>query len=215
MFQRNKGQESMRFSPFVVLLAAMLSGIALAEAPATQPAVSSKPVEKDGLQVTVMLPKATFAADEPLTFTVQFKNESKKPITLYDADWDWEWQSHFLDLKTGGSWWHRHLGDPRAGAPLDTVHTLKAGESLVVPVQQKLGAMSNFDFAWAGDQKAWQDPINHLHPGQYRLTVEITLKGNPAGSKQLEPGAEWTGTIKTEPVEFEIAAKPAAPPTQP
>src|ERR1035437_7457849 len=94
-----------------VCLLLLIQGFARADAPATtQSALSSKPAEKDGLQVTVMFPKATFAANEQPKFTVHFKNISDKPVALYDADWFWDWNIRFEDLAAKGPWQLQLLG---------------------------------------------------------------------------------------------------------
>ena len=203
----------MKYILFACLVVA-LSRIALADppstVPSTQPSISSKPVEHDGLQVTVTMPKATFAADEPLKFTLQFKNVSGKPLTLCDADCFWHWVTQFTDVKAGGPWTLRQLFDDRHEA---SVNSLKPDGVLEVPVEL-VGGKRPFDLQWDGPQKRLVAPIQHLRPGKYRLTIEISLRETPVrGPEDIPPF--WVGTTSTEPVEFEITDKPAASTTQP
>jgi hypothetical protein len=197
----------------IMLFACLLllfQGFARAEAPATQPALSSKPAEKDGLQVMLTLPKAAFSADEPLKFEVEFKNVSKNPFTLYNAKWYWNWQTRFVQVQTGS--WQLHETFIGMRGPIPTVDALQPGEALHVPVvvdpSKKL-----FEYVWQGEQDKPVPSIRQLKPGKYRMTVEITLGKNTSGDEAVHP--YWTGTIKTEPVEFEITDKPAVPATQP
>jgi hypothetical protein len=184
---------------------------AWAEAPASQPAatqaaVSSKPAEWEGLQVTVTLPKATMSADEALAFVVRFKNVSHKPFTLCNANHLWSWNTQFTDVKDGMPWTLRELfGNDRIA---ESLNSLKPDEILEVPV--KLGGKDRFDFGvWGGAQKV--TPIPHLKAGKYRLTVEISLRETQV-TKEVAPF--WIGTIKTAPLDLEITDKPTTRPAR-
>lgn len=178
-----------------------------ADPPATQPGLSSKPAVKDGLSVTVTLPKAAFAADESLKFTVQFKNVSDATFSLLDAAYFFNWTIRFEDVKSGGPW-RQQMGF-KAKRPSVPETALKPGEALDAPVE--LGGINvPFNLVWEGIQDREIAPIDHLKPGRYRLLIEITLVGGPVGDRTAHP--HWTGTITTNPVEFEISDKPATQP---
>jgi len=169
-------------------------------------ALSSKPVKKDGLQVTVTLPKATFATGEQPKFTVQFKNVSDKPFTLYDIDWFWSWSIRFDNLTNKGPWQLR-LG-AKVERSQDSVRALvcKPGETVEMLVDLTSKDLFPFDFFWYGEQtKQPVPPLKQLEPGKYRLTVEVNLMEGPARKDE----AFWTGQITTEPVEFVLADKSA------
>lgn len=202
----------MRWMQIIVVLM-VLAGVALGQnvdlvtQPATQPAFASKPVEKDGLQVVVTLPKATLASNEALKFTVQFKNVSEKPLILQDAEYFWDWRITFEGQRKEGAWRLEGLFDADRKAQ---IMTLKPGEEIVVPVKLAQGndkPRLPFQYVWEGNQKKSLRPIKILHPGRYQLVIEMTRKDGPQ-AYQL-----WNGTIKSEPVEFEITDKIAA--TQP
>ena len=141
---------------------------------------------------------------------MQFKNVSEKPFVLNDVDWFWGWTTHFEDMTRNGPWQLRLRVVVENGVRKSTIRTCKPGETAEVTVD-----LSNqpyqYEFTWAG-RVAGQAvlPLKQLHPGKYRLTIDIPLK-EPQHSQQEAPF--WTGTITTKPVEFEISDKPAA--TQP
>jgi len=124
-------------------------------------AVSSKPVEKDGLQVTVTLPKATFAADEQPKFTVQFKNVSDKPITLSEADFYWAWSIRFEDVTRKGPWKLelQDVGKLKLQQHLraEKVDTLQPGKTLEVAVDLGEKGLA-FEYVWEGEQKGQVAP---------------------------------------------------------
>ncbi len=173
----------------------------IAEKPA---ALSSKPAEKDGLQVTVTLPKAAFAADEQPKFTVKFKNVSDKPFALHDIDWFWDWSIRFDNLTSMGPWQLR-LG-AKVERAQDSVRTCvcKPGETVEMLVDLTSQAAFPFDFYWYGEQtKQPVPPQKQLEPGKYRLTVVVNLKEGPVRQNEVF----WAGQITTNPLEFEIADK--------
>lgn len=172
----------------------------LAWAQATQPSLSSAPAVKDGLQIVVTLPTATFAADDPLTFTVQFKNVSKKPISLCDAEHFWAWRIQFWDSRSGGTWRVNKLFFEDKKRAMSTT-SLKPGETFDVPVLLDPGARE-FEYKWDG---ADADPLKvrpSLAPGQYQLRVGIRFI-SPAGPA----GGFWIGSIAPKPIELQITGK--------
>ena len=200
----------MRHILLVLFLAMTLGGITLADPPATQPSPSSKPVEKDGLQVTVTLPKATFTADEPLKFSVEFKNVSKAAFMLDDADMFWNWVIRFEDEQWKGPWQlHETFLGKRKPEP--TNNALKPSEVFTVPVEID-PAKKLFELVWKGPQLESVGAIRQLKPGKYRLTMEIVLEENPLDLQLKWPC--WKGKITPEPVEFEVTNKPATQPAR-
>jgi hypothetical protein len=175
-----------------------------ASAPAPRPSTN---VIKDGLSVTVTLPKTTFAVNEPIRFTVQFKNISDKGFVLYDPSHFWNWRITFEDQRKIGPWRVSKLFDELlALAP----RTLKPGDSADVPVSLEQGKTRPFEFVWEGLQRKIVEPVKSLPIGRYQLVIEMDLKGGPPKQDWAFPF--WTGQIKTEPVEFEITDKAAASP---
>lgn len=173
-------------------------------------AVSSNAAIKDGLSVVVTLPKAGFAADEPLKFTVQFKNVGQKAFSLVDADYFWGWAMRLEDVSRGGPWGvHKLFKDEREVAKS---RTLQPGESLDVPVEL-VGGDGRCEFAWEGEQSKPVAALKQLKPGKYKLTIAVSLAESPA-SREIIP-AYWTGTITSEPVELEITENPDATGSQP
>lgn len=172
-----------------------------------KPAVSSKPVVKDGLQVTVTLPKATFGSAEPLKFTVDFENVSNNAFMLDDANMFWKWAIRFEDIQTKGPWQlHETFVAERTPAPTNS--PLKPGEALTVPIVVD-PAKKLFEFVWKGEQLV--PVVRQLKPDKYRLTMDIVLEENPLDLQLKWPC--WKGKIATEPVEFEITDKPATQPS--
>jgi len=171
--------------------------------------ITSIPATKDGLQVTVLLPTASFAADEPVKFHVQFKNVSKKPFTLYDADYFWGWTMRFEDVKAGGPW---RLEDRAKDQlrPVPVSKTLSGSNAWDVPVDHS-GLKDRGFFVWEGEQSSEIPDIDHLKPGKYRLTIVIALK---AGEIE-DLVTYWTGTITSNPIDFEIAEKPTSAASRP
>jgi len=203
---------------FLLLLTARAE--ALRAAPATQPstqagtqpakkAVSSKPVEKNGLQVTVNLPQAVFAKNEPVKFSVQFKNVSKKDFVLHNVNQYWEWQIRFepvgVKSPANGPW---QLSFNKMAA-ISTNQTVKPTEDFAVAVEppQKF-----HEYVWKGNQRESVPPIKQLTPGKYKLTLAITLAEDrdPRNVREKSAAAFWAGTLTTEPVEFEISDKEPA-----
>jgi hypothetical protein len=165
------------------------------DASATQPAV--KAVVKDGLSVIATPPKATFAADEPIQFTVQFKNVSDKPFMLHDAEYFLGWRICFEDRRAKEQWLFRKTIKDRREVPVPK--TLKPGDSMDVPVSLE----PNGDFRLQDPQaKADAVELSLLPVGRYVMTVEMDLKGSPAPGKWEFPF--WTGPITSQPVEMEI-----------
>ena len=167
--------------------------------------VVSKAVVKDGLAVTVALPKATFTADEPLKMEVQFKNVGEQLIVLYDADVFWDWTIKFADAKMGGPWLLRRTFKMERAAASTT--EIKAGATWSVPIELDASKAGTFELVWNGKQSEMVPPMARLGPGKYRANIEIDLRDNPTPDRAR---AYWVGKVVTEPVEFEIVAKAAA-----
>ena len=171
---------------------------------------SSAPAVKDGLAVTVTLAKVIFEEQEPLAFSVSFKNVSEKEFILYDYNDVWSWKREFFNLQLNGPWrWEIKPGlkiERQRMQPISKA--VPAGTGVEVPV--KLDQQNEGDFflyVWHGEQAKTVHPRKHLPPGQYQISVSLKLDRNPAPQKDAFP--HWIGEIATNPVEFEIiAAKP-------
>jgi hypothetical protein len=177
-----------------------------------KPPVSSKPFEKDGLQVTVTLPKATFAADEPLKFTVELKNVSDKPFNLLNASNYRDWQLRFK--KQGQENWGEFGFDQAGTLELRAVQ-LDPGKVLTVPIvleETDLTGVARILTNAYQEQVKMSDGKQHpLKPGKYLLVVKMDQSAN-AGNDPKPAVRYWAGPITTEPVEFEITDKPATKP---
>jgi hypothetical protein len=189
-------------------LLVLIQGFVWAETPATVPAtqatVSSKPAVKDGLEVTVVLPKASFAADEPLQFVVRLKNVSEKPFALYDVEWFWHWTMRFEDVTSKRPWQLRM--EAKVKRANFRWHGCKPGETVEVTVDLTKQLDLPYSFGWEGDTDALVARRQQLPQGKYRLSMDIQLGRSPTAPDTVF----WTGAIKTEPVEFEIVEKAAA-----
>ncbi len=188
---------------------AFASNLFAADPPATQPAITSKPVDKDGLRLSVTLAQKQFTTDEPISFKAHFKNVSDKTFSLFNVTHFWNWDVSLTDLKAAGPW-QMHETFIGLRSPEPTVHKLQPGDTFDVPVviDPKL-----FEFIWKGNQSRPVAPVRQLRPGNYRLLVKISLEQNPVAREIAF--ADWTGTITTEPLEFEVIDKPAARPATP
>lgn len=189
----------------------LIQGIARAESPASQPDLSSRPFEKDGLQVTVSpCPKSTFPVNEPLEFTVLFKNVSDKPFNLLSADGYHyrQWQLRFGKQPQGEGGWGV-FGFNQAGTPKPTVVQLEPGRSLTVPIVLKGMDLKGVARVLSGGKQ------EQLNPAKYLLSVKIDQHDN--AENDPNPAVRyWAGQIITEPLEFEITDRPATgPATQP
>jgi len=177
------------------------TGQTCADAPATQPALSSKAVENDGLQVMVTLPKTTFAVNEPLKFTVQFRNASKKAFLLSDLDYYWNWQMRFEDQATNGAWLLHRLPTKEHFPFRPTPVQAKTSPEILVALDHS--SAESFNFEWAGLQHKEIQPVENLPAGRYRLTLQIDLKADAGSGKPAFP--IWVGQITSQPVDFEIS----------
>jgi hypothetical protein len=174
--------------------------------------ISSKPFEKDGLQVTVTLSKAALAADEPLKFTVDLKNVSDKPFNLLSAGNYRDWQLRFK--KQGQEKWGE-FGFDQAGTLALRAVQLDPGKALTVPIvleETDLTGVARILTEGYQEQLKMSDGKQHpLKPGKYLLTVKMDQSDN-AGNDPKAAVRYWAGPITTEPVEFEITDKAAKKP---
>ncbi len=163
-------------------------------------AIVSEPAVKDGLAVQVTLPKATFAVNEPLTFTVGLTNTSKKPFQLFDLDYQWDWQMRIEGQGQNGAWQvHRLSAEDRL--PFNPT-PMKAGQSREVPGVLDHSGAETFEYVWDKKQGREILPVENLPPGRYRFTLQMDLKADSTLQRPRPPF--WTGQIASRPVEFEI-----------
>jgi hypothetical protein len=169
-------------------------------APSSPQSAESKPVEKDGVSVTVATNQRSISADEQPGFVVRFKNTSADYINLYDVQASWDWQIRFTntDKRAGhpGPWLLRMDKLPHR---YPIAHKqIKAGESLEVAVNLADPPFT-FDFVYEGETDKPVAPVRRLGPGKYQMTITITLP-NPFG-----PGHHlWVGPLTTDPLELEV-----------
>jgi hypothetical protein len=157
-----------------------------------------KPVERDGLAVTIKPAEKAFAAGKPLAFEVTFKNVSDEPIRLPDRGQNfsaWEFHLSRADIKKG---YTGHCITPPGKTVRPTPSApILPGESLAVTVR--------LDYTFAFSEGGW-DPKNtfrQLPEGKYRLRAEIKYPGRPRGDKN--PARLWGGApLLTRPAEFVI-----------
>ena len=188
----------------VSCLLILFHGVVWADPSATQPLLSSKALEKDGLQVTVTLAKGALAADEPLKFVVEFKNVSKKPFKLLNADGNHyrDWQIRFNKLGPAEGAWGE-FGFNQSGTPKPTVVQLEPGSVLAVPIVLEGSDLPGIARILSGGKQT------QLQPGKYLLAVKMEFRDNAENDPKPALGY-WAGKFTTEPVAFEIAEKTAA-----
>jgi hypothetical protein len=185
---------------FVMIPNAVLAQSPTASSSASPPA-ETKPVEKDGLSVTVSMERRAIPADEQPSFVLRFKNTSNGYINLYGINAFWGWQIRFANINkpagNPGPWKLRF--DTIPGRRHYTAHKqVKPGESTEVAINLN-DPPYTFNYVYDGVADHLIAPVRSLSPGAYRLEVNVALK-NPFG-----PGHhEWTGPVTTEPVEFTV-----------
>ncbi len=172
-------------------------------------------VEK-GLSVAVRPAKKVFGPKEPLAFDVTFRNVSEKPFLLFDVEFYPWWRYEFTVVggaNPGRRWEGRCMAKFRRTPPEPIA--MRPGESRVVK------AVLDDRFMYGRPGGGHMDWSKRLPAGKYRLSIERKLTEfvdwtrlgehhKPAAAERKWPFPFWTGTIKTRPVEFEIA-KGAAP----
>jgi hypothetical protein len=179
----------------------ILGGIVLA-AGAAQGGFTSTAAVKDGLEVTVIGEKATFAMNEPIKFSVRFKNVSDKPLSLLDADEFDQWIVRLEETGTKMPW--RLTGLPSVEPdPAHHARELKPGESIEVSTDW---GSNRFSFHYESELILNMPipPTDSLRAGRYRLWLGINLKKNP------DRGGAHTafrGDINIGPIEIEISDK--------
>jgi hypothetical protein len=185
-----------------VLLAVQLAGSITAAAGTTQPAFTSQPVEKNGLQVTAICEKSVFARNEPIKFTLRFKNVTDKPLSLGDAVNFQDWIIRVDNLTSGMPWRIQSRAiEPRKG-PVPPKE-LEPDES--VDISTDWGS-NRFPFQYESELilNLPIPPVDGLSPGVYRLWIGVTLKKDP---DQAAAHLAFRGDINLGPVEIEISDK--------
>jgi hypothetical protein len=167
-----------------------------------------KPVERDGLAVTIKPGKEAFAPDEPVTFEVVFKNISDEPIRLPDQPQDYKaWIFHVTRAGVKRALIGRSVAPPGKPAKPKPTAALTPGSSLAVTVR--------LDGQFAFSQSPW-DPkkaVRRLPEGRYRLRAEIRFPRLPRPDKN--PARVWpVTTLLTRPAEF-VIGEPDQEPAKP
>ncbi|MGE3808270.1 MAG: RNA polymerase sigma factor [Gemmataceae bacterium] len=172
-----------------------LAALVPAPLPVPKP-TASKPVEKDGLTVTVAPALSRFGAGQPITFKVHFKNTSTKDLSfLRTPRYYYDWQFQF------GSWRTVNAAKREGGGREPAV--LKVGETLTVEVRID----NTFLFTWQGPQSRPVLPRHDLPTGEYELTLSIIT---PEGSDRRLP-LPWEGPLQTAPVTVVIEQRQELP----
>ncbi len=156
-----------------------------------------KPVERDGLAVTIRATQEQFAAGKPLAFEVKFTNVSDEPIRLPDRPQnyaDWEFYLSRAGFKKGYT--SRCVAPPKQGKPAPGA-PIQPGASVAVVVR--------LDHTFAFAEGSWdaKKSTRHLPDGRYRLRAEIKFPNPPRADKN--PTRFWSGyPMLTRPAEFVI-----------
>jgi hypothetical protein len=157
-----------------------------------------KPVERDGLAVTIRPLKAAFAPGEALEFEVTFKNVSDEPIRLPDRPQNYQtWEFHLARAGSKKSIKGRNVlpaGKPAKAAP---TAPLKPDETMSVNIK--------LDGAYAFAEGAWdaKRAFRQLPEGRYRLRAEI--KFAESARRDKNPARVWAGApLLTRPAEFAV-----------
>ena len=172
--------------------------------PGTVPATTSsesKPVEQGGVAVTVVLKPEVIGEEEQPRIVVRFGNSTTDYINLYDVEAFWDWRIRFTNVDAAatnpGPWQLRMNAIPHR-YPIAS-RQIKAGEKLEVLIDLNDPPFT-FAYAYAGSMNRTVQPVRHLAPGTYRVSLEVSLR-NPLG----QPGYHfWTGPVTTEPVDLKI-----------
>lgn len=170
---------------------------------------AAEPVVRDGLSVAIAAAKRVFAVRERLAFTITYKNVGGKDIWLFNPALGFSDGASFARLGTftvaslaSGERW-RLVCQAEITRASNTGHgavRIEAGQTYET-------AFTTAHLALAASPRALLLPIMPK-PGKYRLQAELVFARPEAG----EPGREyWTGTIKLNPVEFEVAAQAEEP----
>jgi hypothetical protein len=157
-----------------------------------------KPVERDGLAVTIKPAEKAFATGKPLTFEVTFMNVSDDPIRLPDRAQNLNaWEFHLSRADVKKSYTGHSITPPSKTARPTPSAPILPGESLAVTVR--------LDYTFAFSEGAW-DPkktFRQLPEGRYRLRAEINYPGRPRADKN--PARLWGGApLLTRPADFVV-----------
>jgi alpha-L-fucosidase len=168
---------------------------------ATQRVPESKPVQKDGVSVNVVLQRQSISTDSQPEFVVRFKNTGSDYINLYDVTAYWNWQIRLTNTNPHtdrpGPWLLRmhHI----AGRGDLEYRQIKPRESTDVSINLNDPPFT-FDYVYDGSAKgARVPPVRHLSPGKYQLQATVRLK-DPFGRRYHE----WVGPVTTSPIELKV-----------
>jgi hypothetical protein len=157
-----------------------------------------KPVERDGLAVTIKPGKDAFAPGEALTFEVVFKNVSDEPIRLPGQPQDYRaWT--FYATRAGA----RKALIGQSVAPPDKAS--KPTPSAALPPGGSVAVTVRLDGKFAFAESPW-DPrkaVKRLPEGRYLLRAEIKFARLPRPDKN--PARVWSAAaLLTRPAAFVI-----------
>jgi len=190
----------MRFG--IILVGLVIVSKVAAGGDAAKPAFASTPAEKDGLQVTMLGDKTVFARNEPIKFTVRFKNVSDKPLSLQDADDFRHWVIRLQEVSSKMPWRLQGIASDQP-EPAHQPGELRPGEN--VDVSTDWGSKP-FPFRYESELilNLPIPPVDSLRPGGYQLWLGINLKKNP---EYASAHMAFQGDINVGPVEIEISDK--------
>jgi hypothetical protein len=156
-----------------------------------------KPVERDGMAVTIKPGKDAFEPGEPLTFEIVFKNISDEPIRLPDQPQNYRTWT-FYATRAGA----KRAFTGRSVAP---VKAAKPTPSAALPPGGTVSVSVRLDGGFAYSEGPW-DPkkaVRRLPEGRYLLRAEIKFARQARPDKNPVP--VWgVSSLLTRPAPFVI-----------
>jgi hypothetical protein len=160
--------------------------------------------EKDGLVVVIAPAKRRFTPQEPLSFTVTYRNVSKHAFRLPDQPGLWNyWQLNLKEMAAGKPTGKTYVGKTSLPmglrVPARPSDPIKPHKTLSIEV--KLSRYKYSAEKW--DRRA---AATQLPPGKYQVTIDIHFPEKPAG--EVKPPPVWEhDSITSQPVEIEIGSR--------
>ena len=158
----------------------------------------SEAVAQDGLSITIAPAKAVFLAKEPLAFVVTFKNVSKEPFMLFDANAALRYELTFRGVPMGDPW-----------VPVLPTDILRPpfleglSKELQPGAAREIKLLGGIQLGYRGPNDSTPFGRPNLDAGKYSVSLTRKFTGNPA--LLLWPHRHWVGTLTTKPVEFTVA----------
>ena len=153
---------------------------------AARPAVGSRPVTRDGLQIVVTAAPATVAANQPVTIVIELVNKTDKPLALLNAAEAASWVVNVSERQA------RSTVDAEPRDPQVTV--LEAGQATHVTRVIDPATHRYVRVAPSGDMP----PLDELGPGSYVIRASRSFTKPSDELKDKTGAAFWTGQIASE-----------------